>query len=237
MIMCIVFYLQAAHLEVGESNVYGTCIFKRANLDLCRPSAILVSKNPTFAVKCSPVCYELREDVKENFLGLPYRAVFAPFSYIDNVFCGDMTSLAWTPDGKVLVVSSLEGFNCFITIDTTELEGEREAKTEIIYPDSPKIAPVRKTPRSRKDPLSQVKKEATPTKPMETEAAAVQSNKESNGGTPNQKKKEGSKLTPTHSKKESKARLQLTLKRTKKCLRKNNSESSNVVQRRINQFW
>lgn len=58
---------------------------------------------------------------------LPYRLIYAvmckecvllydsqrsePIGFVDNLHYFDLTSISWTPDGKVLVVSSQEGFN------------------------------------------------------------------------------------------------------------------------------
>lgn len=39
------------------------------------------------------------------------------FSCISNFQFDNLTNMAWTPDGKVLVVSSLEGYNTFITLN------------------------------------------------------------------------------------------------------------------------
>jgi chromatin assembly factor 1 subunit B len=36
-----------------------------------------------------------------------------PFAYFDNLHLDALTSLAWTPDGRVLVISSLEGYNTY----------------------------------------------------------------------------------------------------------------------------
>ena len=64
---------------------------------------------------------------------LPYRLVFAvmckesillydsqrqrAFAYLDNLQLDSLSQVAWTADGQVLVASSLEGYNSFITID------------------------------------------------------------------------------------------------------------------------
>lgn len=65
--------LSVAHLEFAENNLFGTYVFKRADFDKCRPTGLLPSLKPTIMVKCSPVVYELRADIEENFLGYDRR--------------------------------------------------------------------------------------------------------------------------------------------------------------------
>jgi len=71
------------------------------------------------------------------FSSLPHRLIFAvlcwdsillynsqnetPFAYFANLHYDGLTSIAWTPDGRFLVVSSLEGFNSFICMDTKKM--------------------------------------------------------------------------------------------------------------------
>ncbi|CAK5063921.1 unnamed protein product [Meloidogyne enterolobii] len=132
-----VLFAPAALLEVGTNNIYGTFVFFRNDLKFCRPNALFPSAKPTIQVKCSPLIYKLDEGTKENFLGLPHRLIFAvlcwdsillynsqnetPFAYFANLHYDGLTSIAWTPDGRFLVVSSLEGFNSFICMDTKKM--------------------------------------------------------------------------------------------------------------------
>nr|CAD2133333.1 unnamed protein product [Meloidogyne enterolobii] len=132
-----VLFAPAALLEVGTNNIYGTFVFFRNDLKFCRPNALFPSAKPTIQVKCSPLIYKLDEGTRENFLGLPHRLIFAvlcwdsillynsqnetPFAYFANLHYDGLTSIAWTPDGRFLVVSSLEGFNSFICMDTKKM--------------------------------------------------------------------------------------------------------------------
>uniref|UniRef100_A0A915MSG4 Anaphase-promoting complex subunit 4-like WD40 domain-containing protein n=1 Tax=Meloidogyne javanica TaxID=6303 RepID=A0A915MSG4_MELJA len=132
-----VLFAPAALLEVGTNNIYGTFAFFRNDLKFCRPNALFPSAKPTIQVKCSPLIYKLDEGTRENFLGLPHRLIFAvlcwdsillynsqnetPFAYFANLHYDGLTSIAWTPDGRFLVVSSLEGFNSFICMDTKKM--------------------------------------------------------------------------------------------------------------------
>uniref|UniRef100_A0A0N5AQJ7 WD_REPEATS_REGION domain-containing protein n=1 Tax=Syphacia muris TaxID=451379 RepID=A0A0N5AQJ7_9BILA len=121
------------HLEIDDSNVYGTYIFRRRDFDKDRPAAFLRSRKPTFCAVCSPVVFELRNDVEGNALGLPYRVVWAtltldavtfydsqttvPFSYLDGIHYNNLSDASWSSDGRILLVSSLEGYCSIIRFD------------------------------------------------------------------------------------------------------------------------
>lgn len=101
---------------------------------------------------------------------MPYRVVFAvltkysvsiydsqhhrPFAFIDNLQYEDLTCIAWTPDGKGLVISSLEGFNTFITVDPAELG--RSIEPVVKVDSSPKLT----APKKPKKVVEKVEKEA-----------------------------------------------------------------------------
>ncbi|OWA51616.1 Chromatin assembly factor 1 subunit B [Hypsibius exemplaris] len=69
--------------------------------------------------------------------GIPYRMIFAvatqkqvlfydtdmdrPFALIDQIHATDLSDLAWSPDGRMLVVSSLDGFCTFVEFAEDEL--------------------------------------------------------------------------------------------------------------------
>ncbi|KAH7722364.1 Chromatin assembly factor 1 subunit B [Aphelenchoides avenae] len=155
-----VLFAPVAHLEVGENNLFGTYVFKRADFDKCRPTGLLPSLKPTIMVKCSPVIYELRTDIEENFLGLPYRLIYAvmckecvllydsqrsePIGFVDNLHYFDLTSISWTPDGKVLVVSSQEGFNSFLAFDGDTFGVPTVLPQRDASQDEAKLVPIKK---------------------------------------------------------------------------------------------
>jgi chromatin assembly factor 1 subunit B len=123
-------FVPTAHLEISDSNVYGTYVIRRSDFDSCRPHALLPSTKPTVFVRCSPIVYELLDE-EENFLGLPYRVIYgvltkesitfydtqhcAPIMYLDNLHYDVISGFSWAPDGKNVVISSHEGFNTFIS--------------------------------------------------------------------------------------------------------------------------
>uniref|UniRef100_A0A915BEW4 Chromatin assembly factor 1 subunit B n=1 Tax=Parascaris univalens TaxID=6257 RepID=A0A915BEW4_PARUN len=150
-----------AHLEVGGSNVYGTYIFRRCDFDKERPYAFLPSPKPTFRVACSPIIFELRRDVEGNASGLPYRMIWAvltrdsvtvydsqcamPFAYVDNIHFNALTDLAWSTDGTILLISSLEGYCSFIRFNISSLGVVAEKVPD--PPQSPQLIMPKKTPK------------------------------------------------------------------------------------------
>ncbi|CAI5438678.1 unnamed protein product [Caenorhabditis angaria] len=119
----------SAHLELGSSDLFGLYVFKREDLAKDSPSAFYPTTKPTFLIKFSPVVFNLL-DSATNFLGLPYRLVWAaltqdtvyfydsqhqhPIGIVDNIHYNSLTDAAWSSDGIVLAVSSLEGYCSFI---------------------------------------------------------------------------------------------------------------------------
>ncbi|KAI6230419.1 WD-REPEATS-REGION domain-containing protein [Aphelenchoides fujianensis] len=130
-------FAPAGQLESADAFTYGTYVFRRCDLDRCLPFAFYPSEKPTWTVAVSPVRYELRTDTEENICGLPYRLVFAvmcpesilfydsqtakPIGFVYDLTYDNLTSISWTPDGKVLAISSNEAFNMFLHIRTDEL--------------------------------------------------------------------------------------------------------------------
>lgn len=82
-----------------------------------------------------PVLYELRDN-NTNFWDLPYRLVFAiatsrsiliydsqqptPIGYISKIHLARLTDLAWSNDGRLLMVSSYDGYCTLVTFDRDE---------------------------------------------------------------------------------------------------------------------
>lgn len=98
----------------------------------------------TVAVRCNPLLFNLRsnqhKDLKQDhepIINLPYRMIFAvatydsvliydteqlvPFAYISNIHYSQLTDLAWSPDGLILLVSSTDGYCSFITFSKEEM--------------------------------------------------------------------------------------------------------------------
>ncbi|GIX84359.1 chromatin assembly factor 1 subunit B, partial [Caerostris darwini] len=114
----------------------------------------------TVAVRCNPLLYKLRSSNKENdkenqpkpMIDLPYRMIFAvaahdsvllydteqlsPFAYVSNIHYTHLTDLSWSPDGKILVASSTDGYCSFLVFGEDELgelyEPPKEKETNLI---------------------------------------------------------------------------------------------------------
>ncbi|XP_068126535.1 chromatin assembly factor 1 subunit B-like isoform X2 [Hyperolius riggenbachi] len=132
----------AGCVEVGDVFVNTTFVFSR-NL-LKRPLAHLpCPKKATLAVRCCPVFFELRSDIKDGegrppgLLSQPYRMVFAvasedsvlfydtqqlfPFGFVSNVHYHTLSDLSWSKDGTYLTISSTDGYCSFVTFEEGEL--------------------------------------------------------------------------------------------------------------------
>uniref|UniRef100_A0A915PU53 Anaphase-promoting complex subunit 4 WD40 domain-containing protein n=1 Tax=Setaria digitata TaxID=48799 RepID=A0A915PU53_9BILA len=117
-------------LETGSLNIFGTYIFRRSEFPKGRPAAFIPSSKATFRISCSPVLYKLHKQISSNPLKLPYRIVWAALTkdtvYIfDSQLCrciacatnlqyDTLTDMTWSPDGRVLMICSLEGYISFI---------------------------------------------------------------------------------------------------------------------------
>ncbi|KAK6111172.1 WD domain G-beta repeat family protein [Brugia pahangi] len=151
-------------LETGSSNVFGTYIFRRHEFPKGRPAAFIPSSKATFRISCCPVLYKLHKKVVGNPLKLPYRIVWAALTkntvYIfDSQLCrcvacatnlqyDTLTDMSWSPDGRVLMICSLEGYISFIRFDEVAL-GEKYTEKIPELPPSPIFERDRKGPKYR----------------------------------------------------------------------------------------
>lgn len=122
--------------ESTEQPIHTTLIFSRHNIK--EPIMVLPSLDePTVAVRCCPIYFELRDDGPVATIALPYRLVFAvasqksvfiydtqqisPIAVITNIHYTRLTDIAWSNDGKVLIVSSTDGYCSIIHFEKGEL--------------------------------------------------------------------------------------------------------------------
>ncbi|CAD6241091.1 GSCOCG00009126001-RA-CDS [Cotesia congregata] len=120
-----------------------TVIFSRNNIK--EPIMILPSLDePTIAVRCCPLYFELRDQGPVALIALPYRLVFAvatqksvfiydtqqisPIAIISNIHYTRLTDLSFyyyllntSSDGRILVVSSTDGYCSIIHFQEGEL--------------------------------------------------------------------------------------------------------------------
>ncbi|XP_050327663.1 chromatin assembly factor 1 subunit B [Bactrocera neohumeralis] len=105
----------------------------------------------TVAVRCCPILYRLRPhkaDVNPPVVPLPYRMIFAvatrssvyfydtqqrqPFAVISNIHYTRLTDVTWSSDGRIVVVSSTDGFCSLITFEAGELGEEYEDAAQVL---------------------------------------------------------------------------------------------------------
>ncbi|XP_077336046.1 chromatin assembly factor 1 subunit B isoform X1 [Lithobates pipiens] len=145
----------AGCVEVGDVLVNTTFVFSRNHLK--RPvSHLPCPSKVTLAVRCSPVFYELRPEVKgENgkapppgLISQPYRMVFAvasedsvlfydtqqtfPFGYVSNVHYHTLSDISWSKDGTFLVIASTDGYCSFVTFEEGEIGVPLKEKPALI---------------------------------------------------------------------------------------------------------
>lgn len=125
-------------------------VFKRSSFN--RPSHYYeTGREVALCARFSPVLYKLRS-TETNLWDVPYRIIFAvatsrsvliydsqqpsPIGYASQIHLARLTDLAWSSDGRLLMVTSYDGYSTMLTFDKGEL-GE-------IYT-GPMIEPVLKT--------------------------------------------------------------------------------------------
>ncbi|XP_050096864.1 chromatin assembly factor 1 subunit B [Anopheles aquasalis] len=127
-----------AEIEGVPKPLNTTYIYTRNSLR--QPAITLPSPDQyTVAVRFCPVFFEHRahEVDKPPIIPLPYRMVFAvatkssvylydtqqpaPFALISNIHYTRLTDMAWSSDGKILIVSSTDGYCSLIHFNDGEL--------------------------------------------------------------------------------------------------------------------
>uniref|UniRef100_A0A6G1SP02 Chromatin assembly factor 1 subunit B n=1 Tax=Aceria tosichella TaxID=561515 RepID=A0A6G1SP02_9ACAR len=131
-----------------------------------------VGREVALCVRFSPIVYKLR-NVNQNFWGIPYRIVFAvattrsvliydsqqstPIAYVSQIHLARLTDLSWSQDGRMLMVSSYDGYTSSILFDKEEI-GEIYTESlwkpvEEVEP-PPKPEPKLPTPKKAPEPMT-----------------------------------------------------------------------------------
>ncbi|XP_014473067.1 PREDICTED: chromatin assembly factor 1 subunit B [Dinoponera quadriceps] len=122
--------------ETTGSISNATIVFSRQNMK--EPLMILPTQDEcTIAVRCCPVYFELRKDGPVSVIALPYRMVFAvatqdsvlfydtqqtwPIAMVSNIHYGRLNDISWSSDGRIVIVSSSDGYCSVIHFDENEL--------------------------------------------------------------------------------------------------------------------
>uniref|UniRef100_A0A182Q8P8 CAF1B/HIR1 beta-propeller domain-containing protein n=1 Tax=Anopheles farauti TaxID=69004 RepID=A0A182Q8P8_9DIPT len=142
-----------AEIEGVSKPLNTTYIYTRNSLR--QPAFTLPSPEQyTVAVRFCPVYFEYRPhaESKPPLMPLPYRMVFAvatkssvylydtqqaaPFALISNIHYTRLTDMSWSSDGKILIVSSTDGFCSLIFFAEGELGTVYEAPSEPVTVDA-----------------------------------------------------------------------------------------------------
>lgn len=168
------------------------------------PAVVIPSADHfTVAVRCCPVIFKLRPH-KENcrpLIDLPYRMVYAvaskssvylydtqqrmPFGSISNIHYSRLTDVTWSNDGKIMIVSSFDGFCTLIAFEDGELGEVYDEPINLIEPDEKESAVKKKRNSNDKSKTSpkdgkcetrgdQQNETSTPTTSISTKDGAVQ---------------------------------------------------------------
>lgn len=103
--------------------------------DLKVPSAILPLNKPSLEVKFNPIYFE--RTTSTPLIDLPHRFVYAiattnsvflyssesdtPLGMVSNLHYSSITDITWTPDGRLLLITSIDGFCSCIRFEKDEL--------------------------------------------------------------------------------------------------------------------
>jgi len=119
----------------NEKKINVTYAFSRNHLS--KPAAYYPSaERYSIGVRCCPLMFQLREGCPSLY-DIPYRMIFAvatqnavllydtqqeaPFARIARIHYTRLTDLAWSSDGRILVVSSTDGYCSIVTFSEGEL--------------------------------------------------------------------------------------------------------------------
>ncbi|CAI9605933.1 unnamed protein product [Staurois parvus] len=187
----------AGCVEVGDALVNTTYVFSRNNLK--RPlSHLPCPAKATFAVRCSPVFYELRPEVRgedgkappPGLISQPYRMVFAvacensvlfydtqqsfPFGYVSNVHYHTLSDISWSSDGSFLAISSTDGYCSFVTFEEGEIGVPLKEKPALILR-TPSTAEkkIRKSQAGELAPSARLFEQSSPCTPIHSKITAA----------------------------------------------------------------
>lgn len=144
---------ESVKVKTKESNSGTTenvaLVFRRG--DLQTPSACLPLPKASCVVRFSPILYTLRPG--SSSINLPYRMIYAvttlngvflydtqqsrPLGTASNLHYSAITDLAWTPDGRQLLLTSIDGFCSVLRFSEGELGTPTNTQIPIHANDTP----------------------------------------------------------------------------------------------------
>ncbi|XP_063676158.1 chromatin assembly factor 1 subunit B-like [Bolinopsis microptera] len=126
----------AGQVSTADDLCHVTYMFSRSNLK--KPICHLPGpQKPVCAVRCCPVLYEYQNKETKKHTNLPYRMIYAvaslsevylydteqftPFCSVSDIHYACITDLAWSSNGRVLMITSYDGFCTVLSFDQDEL--------------------------------------------------------------------------------------------------------------------
>lgn len=119
---------------VNKKPTNAALVFKRGSFNKVSHYYV-TGKEVALCIRFSPVVYKLKES-STNFWDIPYRIVFAiatsrsvliydsqqstPIGYASQIHLARLTDLSWSRDGKLLMVSSYDGYSTLLTFEDDE---------------------------------------------------------------------------------------------------------------------
>lgn len=119
--------------DVSDALVNTVYIYTRAGFSQLPVCSLSGFTKPTVAIKFSPIIYELDKECSRSIFDLPHKMLFAvatldtvivyttqriePLGILKNLHYSTITDLAWSSDGKSIIVSSADGFCSVIRVD------------------------------------------------------------------------------------------------------------------------
>ncbi|CAD7013562.1 unnamed protein product [Ceratitis capitata] len=172
-----------AETDDAPQSLHTTYVFSRHAFR--QPAIILPCPGQyTVAVRCCPILYRLRPhkpEVNPPVVPLPYRMIFAvasrssvyfydtqqrqPFAVISNIHYTRLTDITWSSDGRIVVVSSTDGFCSLITFEAVKKQKENDGQsTKERKPSTDEIKDLNSTKR---EPLAEIAEDQKKEEPME----------------------------------------------------------------------
>lgn len=134
-------FVPSGCLEIDNKQINSSYIFTRNSY--VKPCLYIPHDRPSIAIACCPLEFQLNSKRNndgtevQNIFSLPYRYIFAiatedsvyiydtqnilPFCYATGIHYSNLSDLSWSQDGKILSVTSIDGFCSFIIFKDGEL--------------------------------------------------------------------------------------------------------------------
>lgn len=167
-----------------ESSTNFVSVFKKSCFS--KPTLYYpTGREVALCARFNPIVYKLRGET--SFWELPYRFIFAiatsrsviiydsqqptPIGYVSQIHLARLTDLAWSSDGKLLMVSSYDGYSTLVTFDDDEFG---EIYTDALnQPEPEEVPPTTPPRRGQKRSITPRANEPPKKEKLEKETASI----------------------------------------------------------------